>query len=535
MVKKIVPILAVAFMCIWYGIFLIQKKDFCTADLGRHITNGNVILQSHGDKSKLDQVLYTNCYSYTHPDFPCINHHWGAGVIFALCFKWGGFVGTALFYFTLCFMAMLLFFDIARRESNLWIALLTTLLMVPLIAYRREIRPEVFGYLFSGIFLWIITMWERGKISSTWLWILPACAIIWINTHITFFVGLLIIGATLFEKVILYICEMKKYQQSRIKTEKIDNDKKILFMKICILGIVLGIVFAVGFINPFGIDAILYPINIFKNFNYVVLENQSVWHIEKYLGSAPEFLMFKISLVLTAFASFFVFWTNKKRFPLCYFLLALIFGVLAFFGVRHFVLFGFFSIPLVAYSITHTTFFNKPATWPASLIFLFMIVIVTGILWLYSPQYKHRVATFGLGVYDDHAGAIQFLKKNHIQGPMFNDYDLGGYLIYFLYPDQKVYVDNRPEAYPISFFELEYIFPQVEDDIWNHFLSKYNFNYIVFNYHDLTQFGQKFLEIRTSDPAWAPVFMDNFIIIFIRRTEQNASIIKQYKINLIYN
>src|SRR5687768_4010753 len=49
--------------------FLITTDSSFDQDLGRHIILGEIILQT-GDVPK------TNLFSYTHPDFPFVNHHW---------------------------------------------------------------------------------------------------------------------------------------------------------------------------------------------------------------------------------------------------------------------------------------------------------------------------------------------------------------------------------------------------------------------------------------------------------------------------
>lgn len=46
-----------------------------TQDLGRHLTLGKIIWEKK-------YVPSTNLFSYTNPDFPFINHHWGSEVIF---------------------------------------------------------------------------------------------------------------------------------------------------------------------------------------------------------------------------------------------------------------------------------------------------------------------------------------------------------------------------------------------------------------------------------------------------------------------
>jgi len=64
---------------------------------------------------------------------------------------------------------------------------------------------------------------------------------------------------------------------------------------------------------------------------------------------------------------------------------------------------------------------------------------------------------FGFGLVQGNNQSAQFFIDNNIKGPLFNNYDIGGYLIYHFYPQEKVFTDNRPEAYSVSFFE-KYIY-----------------------------------------------------------------------------
>src|SRR5439155_19342363 len=41
----------------------------------------------------------------------------------------------------------------------------------------------------------------------------------------------------------------------------------------------------------------------------------------------------------------------------------------------------------------------------------------------------------------------EIITANHIQGPLLNNFNIGGYLIHYLFPQHRVYVDSRPEAY----------------------------------------------------------------------------------------
>jgi predicted branched-subunit amino acid permease len=127
------------------------------ADIGRHIRNGEMFFQNW-------EVMKTNFYSFTHPDFPTPNHHWGAGVLFYLIWKVGGLVGVHIFFTVLSLLAFFVFYLIAIKQSSIGISSLVSIVVMPLIAVRTEIRPEVFSYLFAGLFLWLLLDKQHIKV-----------------------------------------------------------------------------------------------------------------------------------------------------------------------------------------------------------------------------------------------------------------------------------------------------------------------------------------------------------------------------------
>ncbi len=126
--------------------------------------------------------------------------------------------------------------------------------------------------------------------------------------------------------------------------------------------------------------------------------------------------------------------------------------------------------------------------------------------------------------------SANFFKQHKIEGPIFNNYDIGGYLIYHLFPNQRVFVDNRPEAYSVSFFKDVYVPMQENEEVWRKVDSQYNFNAIYFYRHDYTPWAQPFLIKRLQDPQWAPVFVDNFTLILLKRNEKNRRLIQLYEL-----
>jgi len=123
-----------------------------------------------------------------------------------------------------------------------------------------------------------------------------------------------------------------------------------------------------------------------------------------------------------------------------------------------------------------------------------------------------------------------FFKENNLQGPIFNNYDIGGYLIFNLFPQEKVFVDNRPEIYSSEFFQEDYIPMQENYDIWLTKSKEYGINTIIFYRHNAIPWGQQFLITRIDDVSWAPVFVDDRVIIFLKRNLLNKEVIQEYEI-----
>jgi len=493
-------------LSLWYLIFLAQKIDLTVVDLGRHLKNGQMILEKKFD------VLYTNFYSFSNPQHPFINHHWASGVLFYLIWKLFGFSGLHLFFVLVSLIVFFLFFRLAQKNSNFKISVLFSLFLIPLIAERKEIRPEIFSYFLAALFFWILWHYREEKISPNWLIILPISGFFWVNLHINFIFGLFLIGVFLLERI--FVPRPLFSDKNKVKN------------------LTLTFVFtAISFlINPFGLKGFLYPFNIFREYGYHIIENQSVLFLQKIETiHNPNLLLFEITFSLFIFSSILLFFLNRKEFSLIFFVLGTTFGVLAFMALRNFTIFGLFSLVILSYNFDKLfkKINLKPENFEGVLIFLFLVVAIFN---LTSNFQRIFYRTKGFGLYPENNAAAQFFKEEGIQGPIFNNYDIGSYLIFHLFPKEKVFVDNRPEAYPASFFQKIYIPIQENERVWQKLSKEYNFNVIFFSHRDITPWAQKFLISRINDENWVPVFADNFAIIFLKRNDLNKKIIEKHKI-----
>ncbi len=466
--------------------YLAQPINLAAVDIGRHIKNGELICQGQRD------ILHKNFYSFTYPDYPFINHHWLSGVIFYKVFQAFGFSGVGVFYIGIVLLALVLFLLAAGRYAPFPLVFFFASLSFLLLVDRKEIRPEGFSLLFLGVYFYLLQSWQQRRIDGRWLMIiLPCVQLIWVNTHIFFIMGPLLVSIFLWQKT-------DKFQAQTLY--------KLLLA-----------VTAVNLLNPSGLWGALTPLNIFKEFGYRLAENQNVFFMMKRFADDKAYfyylLVSAIAIVGVAIAMARDGW--RKHLPMAVLTLFLMGAGMK--AVRLMTPFAFFFIPLSCYFYgPWLSKFRMPLAGCA-LIFLSFILITTPP----SP---------GIGLAPGINQSAEFFKREGLKGPVFSNYDIGGYLIYHLAPQEKVFVDNRQEAFPPDFFKKVYVPMQEKSEVWHQQLSKYGFNVVYFYRHDLTPWGQQFLIDRLSDPDWAPVFVDAYTIIFARRGSVNQDAINHFEL-----
>ena len=515
---KIIVFFALLF---WFGLFASEKIDLATADLGRHLENGKWVAENHFNLQEKNSPVHENFYSYTHPDFPVVNHHWASGVIFYFVHKMTGFSGLSLFYVLLSLLAFVMFFYIAKEESDFFTATLLSLLLVPLMAERKEIRPEVFSALLAGFFYLILWEYNRGTMTWRWLLTLPILMVFWVNLNVYFFLGFFLIGVFL-------VIEIWKAVFSRLDDagflQTVGKIREI--MAISILCTIAALV------NPFGWKGLVYPLGVFKNYEYTIVENKSVGFVENYGIVNSNFLLIKVVIVLFILSFVVLLLVDRKKISFANLTLAVFFGLMGWFAIRNFTLLGFFALPVLAANVKNIFSHEKEGDeekrkikeegLALSLIVVFIFSVFGS--WQFLEQHWRYK---GFGLLPRVNAATDFLKNNDIKGPIFNDYDIGGYLIFNL-PDQKVFVDNRPAEYPGSFFKEVYKPMQEKMDIFKKVDEEYNFNAIVFYRNDITPWAQNFLKSMENSQGWSPVFTDDYAIIYLKRNAENKGIIDKF-------
>lgn len=502
-VKKWWPVIVtVAFLSLFY----LQYTIFTASDLGRHLVNGRVILQE-------GTVFESNRYSYTYPDFPAANHHWLFGVLAYGLVQTTGFVGLSLISALLYVLATLIVvYTVAKVFRNTMLPSGTAaavLLILPALTHRYETRPEVISTLLFAVMMLVTATVLTKKHVRWWMYLsVFITSVVWVNSHIFFVLGGAIVAAGTLAAVL---------QKQRM-----------------ILLSLLGLLFTYGagaFINPLGLSGVWYPFTILTQYGYDIAENQSLVFFYKYHPEVKYWFFGVLTILLGLLQLWRIKWWWKSPGRLFFWLLPIPLYFVFWYMNRFASFWSLAVLPLAAVQISavfkllkQQPLLNSPAGIAGitlTVALLFMIGIGTR---LYLPF----DSTFGVGLIPRAVAGGQFFSSLQLTGPIFNNYDIGGYLIYSLYPDQKVYVDNRPEAYPSAFLKDEYVTPQENEEAWQSLDAQYVFGSIYFYRHDATSWAQDFLIRRIQDDMWVPVFVDETTIIMIRNIPEHQEIIDTY-------
>lgn len=483
-----------------FGLFL-HPINLITADLGRHIKNGQLTLQNWS-------IPNTNTYSYTYPDYPFINHHWLSGVIFYLLDLFGGFELLSVGFALISAISVGLILYLVWKKSG-WVVMTGALIVfMPLLLSRLEIRPEGFSSLFVVVFLWILWRFNQGEIGWKWLIAMPALSLLWVNLHIYFILGWALIGGFWFENLV------------RIR------NKEARQRWLALTGAGIGVV-AISIVNPNWILGLLRPFQIYDNYGYRVLEEQSVGFLLRVLP-IPVLNYYFWGLMILIGSWVWKGWRVvrfRESWSIALLTFSIFFSVLGWIMLRNFAIFGLVSMLVVGLNMEGLkVVLNKVNITGMSVGLISLIIIMM----MVSSDYWLGRLQLGIGLEKGSSRSAEFVLGQGVKGPVFNNYDIGGFLIYYLYPREKVFVDNRPEVYPAEFFEQVLIPAQENEEKWQVLDKQYDFQMIFFYYHDATPWGQNFLVNRLKDDNWQIVWVDTWTVVMVKKDGVNSEIAKKY-------
>ncbi|MCG2661383.1 MAG: hypothetical protein L6437_14190 [Kiritimatiellae bacterium] len=400
-------------------------------DIWWHLRYGEAVL--YGPSWCPDHSLY----SWTPADGAWVYVTWLGSLILYGIYRAGGFFGLALMQWGIFTGVAALYAWFLRLAHLPWTALNVVMLFLAGIAINPiavYIKPELFSLLMFAVTIAIFYSVKLTGKSICWIYV--PLFLFWVNIHCGFVYGIAFLGMAWCGESLVYVLDLPT---------RLSKSTWRQFTAALGLSVVMTLV------NPYGWR---YAAGILQN---ALAGAEHVQVISAYSSFRtyliPPPFMFRnmnagwcflfMAICMGGLLSYA--YMARRRIDFTVVLTNAVFFIAGFFMMRvsiFFVVLWLFSVAYVmaAFQIKFPQIIMKVSGITAGLIAALLI-------WETAAFNTYR-AYFGRGLnaYVP-VDTVEFIRRNAAPGPLFNDYITGGYLIWALYPDYKVFIDSRYGPY----------------------------------------------------------------------------------------
>jgi len=483
--------------------FLAGFHSIIEEDFWWHLRAGADIFAGKG-------IPRVDAYSYPSAGRPYVDLHWLFQVLVCMVNRVAGLGGVIVAKCLAVTATFWIVYRLARRGAPPALAATLTGIGVILASERFLARPEVLTYLFLALTLWLLRRHEEGS-RRAWM-TLPIVLLVWVNTEGLFVLGL---GA-----IIAHL--LGRLRDRRLWTG----------FGLCVLATLA---------NPYFVTGALHPIVLFTRINgAMAIYSRTIGEFLSPFTPGiphPSIIVFPYFLAIVALALA----VYSRRPPVREIVLMAAFLYLGFRARRNLAPLAIVSIPIVAGWFGQgrwTGWFRSRAARISSATRNADMAILAGIVSLAFLGYDLCLADgiiyeaigtnrrFGVGVAEGSVpiGAAAFLRENQVEGPIFNTFSSGGYLIY-ADPDERVFIDGRLEVHSAEHY-ANYLSIRSGGAPWKDADTRYGFRCLVLTYAEAPGLTVE----RLGDTAWAPVYLDGTAIVLLREDAGNRELIDRNRL-----
>ena len=461
------------------GVSLIGARlTLLDPDTWWHIAVGQRILDTH-------KWPVADPYSFTAHGTHWIAYEWLGEVALGLAARAGGLLGLAyLQIFLVAIVTVLLYTYAYVRCGNYKAACVATGIFLPVASVIFTLRPQLFGYIFLLVTLICLEKFRQGH--SRALWVLPPLFLIWVNTHGTFVFG--------FAALAVYFAGgLFKFQLGGLIAEPWTKRQRLELLSTALVSS-LAIL-----ITPYGSELAAYPLVMATSqpFN---IANISEWQPLTFGLLIGKYFL---TLLLVLFVAH-VFHPMKYRLHEMAVLLFAVYAACV--HIRFMLIFVMIIVPVVAkfFAEWMPHYDRSKDRYAMNLAIIALMLVAMARLMPSRAEVARDVAK------DYPVAAVDYLRQHPQPAGMFNEYGYGGYLIWQLSPQHKVFIDGRADMYEYSGVFQDYAhIANVESNALA-LLGKYDVQSVLIK----SKCGLATLLATSSE--WKRVYTDDLSVIFVR-------------------
>jgi hypothetical protein len=465
---------------LFLGLFAMTLRPIADPDFWWHLRTGQLITETGAPP-------LTDPFSFTLPGKSWIAHEWLTEIVLYALFRVGGF-GLLIIVFSLLITAsyLLIYLRSPGRPYGAGFAvLLAALASAPI----WGVRPQILTLLFMAVFIFFLDIYRETR---TWFTLipLPFLVILWVNLHAGYFLGFAVIGLYITGEAIELI---KSYTRK----------DKLAFQSILNLSIVMVVCLFSALINPNTYRILTYPLE-------TLTSNSMMQFIEEWFS--PDFHQrewFPLAILILSLIA--IPTIARRPVPIYRILLVCFFGFAALRSMRNVPLFALTAIPVLGEQLTgltnHKSQTQKSPSYKNCINFFLITIVILAVcfrsIFIIQEQSESEAKNFPYG-------AANWILENHPNGNLYNTYGWGGYLIWRLYPEYRVFIDGRADVYGDEFI-YSYLRIYAGQPGWESMLDRDGVTIV------LIEPGSGLANALKNSPNWIICYEDKLSILFIKQ------------------
>ncbi len=456
---------------------LATARPFTDSDFWWHLKTGQYIFET-------SSIPHTDIFSSLRFGSEWITHEWLSEVFMYSVFRKLGYGGLLVVFSIVITAAFWIAYQRCRQlAGHPYVSGFAVLLGAAATIPIWGVRPQMFSLLLASIFISFLDRYSRREETPSIWWLAPLM-ILWVNLHAGFALGLVLIMLTIAGLLLDWLLLRKDSFADVWRRVR----RLCWLLLICVAAVCL---------NPNGVRMYSYPLE-------TLFSRSMMQYIEEW--KSPDFhdASFQAATAWAALRSY-----------------------------RNGPFFALVAMPLLAeHSWNWLTsqrwgrWLSAPEKSGAVRMKLVLNVLLVGIILAVSVLAVRRAVAMQPASESQElpAAAVDFILAERPPQPIYNEYGWGGYLIWRLYPDYRVYIDGRADVYGDKLVE-EFLEARDGKPNWREPLENHGIRTV------LIKPDAALASLLREDSSWQKVFEDKQAVIFVRRVKQSTVDSQQSTVN----
>lgn len=424
-----VQLLALTVSLAGIGIHSLHLKFIVTDfDTWWHLKVGDWIIQNSA-------LPHTGILSRTAVARPWVAYSWGYEVLLSIAYSWFGLVGIGMVGTALTVgVAFCVYWMLRRLSGRFWPACILAGLTCGAFLFSGAPRPVFFTYMLYCVVLALLLESQRSARIQDLYW-LPLVFLLWANLHIQFIYGLFTVALFVGVHIAQNVLSPLGFNPGYLSRSALPGKPLAAILAACVLATCLGPNFYHPYLVVFAYTKAKFTYNVIIELLPLSFRLWSNF-IELFLAAAGFYAVgwqkkidpFKLALLVVA--SVVSFRTMRDAWFICFSAAACI---------------ADFPAPEAA---PHRSDSWRELAAVAAVVILLLFVAAP------SANFDARGLDRAISA-EFPVNAVNFLRRNSFSGPLYNNLNWGGFLMWYL-PELPVAVDGRNDLYGDELDQLFY-------------------------------------------------------------------------------